>query len=97
MCDNITQALIKAIREEIWANNQMQLAAFYENQQPLIPPPPPKALPSQVNRPEKHLPLFFTLLFIMVLFYVVWFVLLCAAVVQRSGRAAHARRNGGTK
>jgi hypothetical protein len=32
-------------------NDELQLAAFYENQQALIPPPLPKVLPPQDNQP----------------------------------------------
>jgi hypothetical protein len=93
MCDDSTEAIIKAIREEIWANNQMQLAAFYANQQPLAPPPPPKASPPPPH-PDDNMALFIALLIVLVLFCVAWFALLCMEVVKRSTRRMKMKAHG---
>jgi hypothetical protein len=91
MNDNAVETIIEAIREEIWANNQMQLAAFYAN---LLPPPSP-ASPAAA-RSEKFKKSLGSTLAIISLIFGVWCLLMWVALWKRShqrGQEKKARKS----
>jgi hypothetical protein len=75
MSDNSIETIIKAIREEIWANNQMQLAAFYANLLPPLSSPAPTS-----TKFRNWMPILYS---IVALSYLIWCVLMCVALWKR--------------
>ncbi|KAF1914064.1 hypothetical protein BDU57DRAFT_541432 [Ampelomyces quisqualis] len=84
-----TEAIIKAIREEVWANNQMQLAAFYENHQVACP----ALVPTGRTKPRGLHPkiLIGIMLLLVMLFFIPWLFLLARTVSKRAEREAAMR------
>jgi hypothetical protein len=92
------EAIIKAIREEIWANNQMQLAAFYENHQVVCPTLTPLTPTSRTKKPRLHpKTLIGIVLLLVLLFFIPWLVLLARTVSKRAEREAAMRLHRGSK
>jgi hypothetical protein len=91
IADTLSETIIKAMREEIWATNQMQLGAFMENNK-LVCPPPVNIMPDpgimdaknrRINAVQGMNAVILATCLILA-FYLTWIGLLFRAVYQRA-------------